>query len=240
MMSAASMASVEMSAIDPDLQPMFPRIAPILPLTQPYNCLYSILVYRPRRLKCAAGRTKRMIMSDVLLTKLPARVRGRPFEKGRSGNPAGRRPGSRNRATLAAAALLAGEAEALTRAAVELALAGDPTAMRLCIERILTPCRERTVKFLLPPIESVGDISAAMQAVTSALAKGDITPGEAATIAAVVESFARAIETTRRRAFAVDPLQILALGDCDETEGYDEADECDETDDYDESEDCDS
>jgi len=181
-----------------------------------------------------------MIMSDVLLTKLPARVRGRPFEKGRSGNPAGRRPGSRNRATLAAAALLAGEAEALTRAAVELALAGDPTAMRLCIERILTPCRERTVKFLLPPIESVGDISAAMQAVTSALAKGDITPGEAATIAAVVESFARSIETTRRRAFAVDPLQILALGDCDETEGYDEADECDETDDYDESEDCDS
>ena len=179
-------------------------------------------------------------MSDVLLTKLPARVRGRPFEKGRSGNPAGRRPGSRNRATLAAAALLAGEAEALTRAAVELALAGDPTAMRLCIERILTPCRERTVKFLLPPIESVGDISAAMQAVTSALAKGDITPGEAATIAAVVESFARSIETTRRRAFAVDPLQILALGDCDETEGYDEADECDETDDYDESEDCDS
>jgi len=179
-------------------------------------------------------------MSDVLLTKLPARVRGRPFEKGRSGNPAGRRPGSRNRATLAAAALLAGEAEALTRAAVELALAGDPTAMRLCIERILTPCRERTVKFLLPPIESVGDISAAMQAVTSALAKGDITPGEAATIAGVVETFARAIEATKRRAFAVDPLQILALGDCDETEGYDEADECDETDDYDESEDCDS
>jgi hypothetical protein len=112
--------------------------------------------------------------------------------------------------------------------------------MRLCIERILPPCRERAVKFHLPPIESVGDISAAMQAVTSALAKGDITPGEAATIAGVVETFARAIETTKRRAFAVDPLQILALGDCDETEGYDEADECDETDEYIETEDSDS
>jgi hypothetical protein len=76
-----------------------------------------------------------------------------------------------------------------------------------------------------------------MQAVTSALAKGDITPGEAATIAGVVESFARAIETTKRRAFAVDPLQILAQGDCDETEGYDEADECDETCEYIETED---
>ena len=172
-----------------------------------------------------------MIMSDVLLQKLPGHVRGRPFEKGRSGNPAGRRPGSRNKATLAAAALLAGESEALTRTAVDLALAGDPIAMRLCIERILPPCRERAVNFTLPPIESSDDISAAMQAVTAALARGDITPGEAATIAAVVETFARAIDTTKRRGFAVDPLQILALGDYDETDGYDEAEEDNESED---------
>jgi hypothetical protein len=124
----------------------------------------------------------------------------------------------------------------LTRTAVELALAGDPTAMRLCIERLLPPCRERTVKLTLPSIESVSDISAAMRAVTAALAKGDITPGEAATIAGVVETFARAIETTRRRALAVDPLQILALGDYDETEGYDDDNETDE---YNETKDCD-
>ena len=85
-------------------------------------------------------------MSDVLLPQLPGRVRGRPFENGGSGNPSSRRPGSRNKATLAAAALLAGESEALTRTAVELALAGYSTAMRLCIERLLPPCRERTVK----------------------------------------------------------------------------------------------
>ena len=170
-------------------------------------------------------------MSDVLLQKLPGRVRGRPFEKGWSGNPGGRRPGSRNKATLAAAALLAGESEALTRAAVKLALAGDPIAMRFCIERILPLCRERAVKFTLPPIESTKDISAAMQAVTAALARGDVTPGEAATIAGVVETFARAIETTKRRGFAVDPLQILSLGDYDETDGYDEAEEDNESDD---------
>jgi Family of unknown function (DUF5681) len=179
-----------------------------------------------------------MIMSDVLLPKnLPGRMRGRPFEKGRSGNPSGRPPGSRNKATLAAAALLAGESESLTRKAVELALAGDPTALRLCIERLLPPCRERSVRFTLPLIETVSDISAAMQAVTAALASGDITPGEAATIATVVETFARAIERTRRQAFAIDPLQILALGDCDETDAYDDDGEADE---YDETEDCDS
>src|SRR6266446_5715226 len=124
-------------------------------------------------------------MTDALLPKSLGRARGRPFEKGRSGNPAGRRTGSSNRATLAAAALLEGESESLTRKAVELALDGDPTALRLCMERILPPCRERTVRFALPPLESAADVEGAMKAVTSALAGGAITPGEAATIAAV-------------------------------------------------------
>jgi len=106
----------------------------------------------------------------------------------------------------AAAAFLAGESEALTRRAVELALAGDPTAMRLCLERILPPCRERAVKFTLPPIEApprdkarglkAHDIAAAMSAVTSALASGAITPGEAERIAAVVDTFVRAIDAS--------------------------------------------
>jgi hypothetical protein len=159
-------------------------------------------------------------MDDELLD-LSGPVRGRPFGKGRSGNPAGRRRGSRNRATLAAMVLLEGEAEALTRKAVELAFDGDPVALRLCIERILPPCRERPVRFALPPIESASDVSAAMNAVTSALARGTLTPGEAERIAIVVETFARAIDTTKRREFAVNPLQILGFGSFDETDDCD-------------------
>jgi hypothetical protein len=102
-----------------------------------------------------------------------------------------RRTGCRKKATTAAAALLEGESEALTGIAVELALVGDPTAMRLCLERILPPCRKRSVRFALPRIESAADI-----ALTSALAGGAITSGEAATIAAVVDTFVRAIETS--------------------------------------------
>ena len=87
---------------------------------------------------------------------------GGPFKKGQSGNPGGRRVGCRNKTTIAAAAFLAGEAEALTRRAVELALVGDPTALRLCLERILPPCRDRIVKFVLPPIESAADPSSSL------------------------------------------------------------------------------
>ena len=175
-------------------------------------------------------------MAEVLSPPEP--VRGRPFVKGRSGNPGGRRYGSRNKKTLAAAVLLEGESEALTRKAVELALAGDPTALRLCIERILPPCRERPVKFTLPPIENAADISAAMNAVTSALARGIITPGEAERIANVVDTFARAIATTKRRESAVNPLQILGLCNFDETDDCDseDTDDCD----YEETEDCDT
>jgi hypothetical protein len=95
-----------------------------------------------------------------------------------------------------ATSLLAGEGEALTRKAVELALAGDPTALRLCLERIVEPYRERAVEFTMPPIESAADIAAAMKAFTSALAGGMITPGEAATIGPVVDTFVREIETS--------------------------------------------
>ncbi len=76
--------------------------------------------------------------------------RGRPFPKGRSGNPQGRPPGARNAATVIAEQLLDGEAEALTRKAIDKAEEGDMTALRLCLDRVVPPRRERPVLFPLP------------------------------------------------------------------------------------------
>ena len=45
-------------------------------------------------------------MIDGHAPKTPGRVHGRRLEKGRSGNPAGRRVGCRNKTTIAAAACL--------------------------------------------------------------------------------------------------------------------------------------
>jgi hypothetical protein len=73
-----------------------------------------------------------------------------PFSKGQSGNPGGRPLGARHKATLAAEALLDGEAEGLTRKAIEAALGGDMPALRICLDRILPPRKERPVRFKLP------------------------------------------------------------------------------------------
>ena len=62
------------------------------------------------------------------------------FRKGQSGNPGGCPKGSRNAATLAVAILLDGQAEALTQKAIQMALAGDSVALRLCLE----PCSQRS------------------------------------------------------------------------------------------------
>ena len=53
------------------------------------------------------------------------------FKPGKSGNPAGKPKGARNKSTLAAEALLDGEAEALTRKAVQMALAGHLLVFRM-------------------------------------------------------------------------------------------------------------
>ena len=79
---------------------------------------------------------------------------GARFRKGQSGNPSGRPRGARNKTTLAVEALLDGEAEVLTRKAVERAKEGDSVALRLCLERILPPRKDRPVSFALPKIES--------------------------------------------------------------------------------------
>jgi len=121
---------------------------------------------------------------------------GRRFRPGESGNPAGKRPGTRNRATLAAEVLLDGEADTLTRKAIQLAKQGDITALRVCLDRILPPRRERPVQFKLPALRNAGDAAAAMAAIAEAVAGGELTMSEAAELAKVVESFVRALEAT--------------------------------------------
>lgn len=116
------------------------------------------------------------------------------FKKGQSGNPAGRPKGSRNAATMAAEALLDGEADKLSRKAVDLALEGDIQALRLCLERIVPPRKSRPVSIDLPPLEIPADILKALACVTTAVGAGDLTPEEGQAVASLLEQTRRAQE----------------------------------------------
>ncbi|UHC20488.1 DUF5681 domain-containing protein (plasmid) [Methylobacterium currus] len=119
---------------------------------------------------------------------------GRKFQKGQSGNPAGRTKGTRNRTTIALEALLEGEAEAITRKAVELAKNGDTVALRLCLERLIPVRKDRPIRFALPPIETAADLTKATSALLVAVATGDITPSEAAEFGRLVDAHVKAVE----------------------------------------------
>jgi hypothetical protein len=118
-----------------------------------------------------------------------------PFKPGQSGNPYGRPKGARNRATIAAETLLDGEADTLTRKAIDLAKQGDTAALRLCIERILPARKDRPVSFGMPRIETVSDSVKAVAAIASAVADGELSPMEAAELIKVVDGYTRAVET---------------------------------------------
>jgi hypothetical protein len=80
------------------------------------------------------------------------------------------------------------------RKAIEQAKAGDTTALRLCLERIAPAPRDRPVTLKLPSVRTADDIGAAISATLAAMAKGQITPGEAATVAGVLDVKRRSLE----------------------------------------------
>jgi hypothetical protein len=117
------------------------------------------------------------------------------FAPGVSGNPAGKPRGARHKTTLAIEALLEGEAEGLTRAAIEKALEGDTTALRLCLDRIAPPRKDNPVSFTLPAIETASDAVSASSALLAAVAAGEVTPDEAGRVMALLTAHKNLVET---------------------------------------------
>jgi hypothetical protein len=92
--------------------------------------------------------------------------------------------------------LLDGEAAELVRKVIAKAKHGNLPALRICIDRILPPRRERPVQFALPELRSVGDASKAISALLSAVAKGQLGASEAAELSKLIETYVRAVEAT--------------------------------------------
>jgi hypothetical protein len=140
-----------------------------------------------------------MSAGETCMRKYANKTRGRPFEHGNPGRP----KGSRNKATLAAEAILDGEAEKLSRKAVERALDGDLAALKLCLDRLVPPRRERCLYVKLPVIQKASDAAEAIAELIAAASRGELSPSE-------TEAFVRIIETYAKVLVANDFEQRLA------------------------------
>lgn len=132
---------------------------------------------------------------------------GGKFVKGRSGNPAGKPKGSRHKITLAVESLLEGQAEALTQKAVELALEGDVTALRLCIDRIAPARKDAPIEVDLPAIIDETSSYKAMHAILMAVGRGEISPDEASKLLSLIEALRlQAVKAIAEQRDKSDPL----------------------------------
>ena len=114
------------------------------------------------------------------------------FSNGNFGRP----KGSRNKATIAIECLLEGQAEALTQTAISKALDGDNIALRLCMDRIAPPMKDKPVVFALPRIRDAMDASQAAGSVLSAVSNGALTPIEGTRVMGLIDSYRRTLELT--------------------------------------------
>src|SRR5260370_28811223 len=130
------------------------------------------------------------------LRKNAPKTRGRPFQPGNPGRP----KGARHKTTLAVEALFEGEAETLTRKAIEIAKSGDIAALRLCLDRIAPARKDRTIGFELPHIATAADIVKASGALLSAVAEGELTPSEAGELSKLLDGHRSAMTTVELEA----------------------------------------
>jgi hypothetical protein len=117
------------------------------------------------------------------------------FKKGESGNPGGKPRGCRNATTILFDELLKDNAQDLIEKAIAMAKGGDGPALRLCIDRLAPPRKDRPVWFELPKMSESRDAVNASASIVAAVASGDLTPSEASELSKVIDGYARSLQT---------------------------------------------
>lgn len=145
-------------------------------------------------------------MTDAASRNNGPTTRGRPFAKGNPGRP----KGARHRTTLLAEKLMQSDAKSIVEAVLAAARNGDITAARIVLDRIAPARRDSPVRFDLPEIGSAADVASATGAVLSAVASGEITPGEGSALCGMLGSMRQAFETAELAERLVEVERRLA------------------------------
>jgi hypothetical protein len=84
----------------------------------------------------------------------------------------------------------------ITRVAIEKAKEGDMAAIRVCLDRLAPPRKDRPIAFSLPKMEKASDAAKASAAIVEAAAEGELTPSEAGELLKIVESYTRSLQAS--------------------------------------------
>lgn len=112
------------------------------------------------------------------------------WKPGESGNPKGRVPGVEK-----IRHLLDPHREQLVAKAVELALAGDSVALRLCLDRIAPPPKAEAPPVVIPGLAEARSMSDKARVILNATGEGIISPDAAATLLGAIANASKIIET---------------------------------------------
>ena len=131
------------------------------------------------------------------MTESATEVANGRWARGKSGNPNGRPPGSRNRRSQWLLQLVTQDAQRVVAAVVKAATGGDMGAAKLVLDRVL-PLRACTPvsAVALPPLRTAADAALAAGEVAGAALDGRITAADAASLAHVIEAFRRTLVAT--------------------------------------------
>lgn len=113
------------------------------------------------------------------------------FKKGTSGNPAGRPRGVPDKRSIYRQALHE-KAPDIIGVLIEKALEGDPTALRICTDKILPSLKSGDAPV---NIQLNGRLSEQGQQVLDAVGAGELSPGEATSVMGTLQAQARLVES---------------------------------------------
>ena len=124
-------------------------------------------------------------MSEADEDASPNQTRGRPFAPGNPGRP----PGAKNKSTQLLGGLLAEAAPEIVRVVIEGAKAGDLAMCKIVLPYVLT--KHRAVELELPPLNETADTPGVIAAIIQAVANGEMTPSDGASLIGAVEAYVR-------------------------------------------------